>query len=247
MGFYMKFNGWAGDDVSGATARLAKMFRMDSGQASQAMRKIIGGQRWQFQKPISREQAKLAHSYFRWLGFDLELNPAGHSFRLKSQSVAVPNTGSSFSKRVDPNLLNQLVELTGNISNAFTIALYKIDLDGKILVLRHHISLSSDFDPEVKIKLGKGPIGTVAQLKQPYLDEYIRQNQAKLCFYKKKEDLKSFLATPVIYKKLEGVLAIDSKQSYCFPAKQQKIITGLASQMAWHLSQEKTGVWVNKF
>ena len=44
------------------------------------------------------------------------------------------------------NRLDQLVELTGNISNAFTIALYKADLDKKILVLRHHISLSSNFN-----------------------------------------------------------------------------------------------------
>ena len=41
------------------------------------------------------------------------------------------------------NRLNQLVELADNISNAFTVALYKANLDKKILVLRHHISLSS--------------------------------------------------------------------------------------------------------
>ena len=49
------------------------------------------------------------------------------------------------------NRLDQLVELTGNISNAFSIALYKADLDNKILVLRHHISLSSNFNTEAKI------------------------------------------------------------------------------------------------
>lgn len=239
MSFYLKFNGWAGDDVSDTTNRLAKMFRMDSGLASQAMRKIMGGQNWQFQWPISHEQAKVAHSYLRWLGFELELSPTDHSFRLNndSESISVPN--ASYSKTVVPNLLNQLVELTGNISNAFTIALYKIALEDKTLALRHHISLSSNFKPEVKIKFGEGPIGTVAQSKQPFLDEHIKQNQTKLYFYKKKEDLKSFLAMPVVYKKLEGVLAIDSKQSYSFPVKQQKIITGLANQMGWHLNQEK--------
>ena len=138
-----------------------------------------------------------------------------------------------------PNLLNQLVELTGNISNAFSIALYKVSLDGKTLVLRHHISLSSNFNSEAKIKFGKGPIGKVARSQQPFLSENIMQNQTKLCFYKKEESLKSFFAIPVVYKKLEGVLAVDSKQSYCFPVKQQKIITGLANQMAWHLNQEK--------
>ena len=239
MGFYMRFNGWAGDDVNGATARLAKMLRMDSGLASQAMRKIMGGQNWQFQWPISKEQAKTARSYLRWLGFDLELNPTKHSLRHNNHSDSTPVSDIPFSKIVISSPLNQLVELTGNISNAFTIALYKIDLDDKTLALRHYVSLSSNFNPEAKIKFGEGPIGKVAQNKQPFLDENILQNQTKLGFYKKEEDLKSSLAVPAVYKKIEGILAIDSKQSYNFPIKQQKIITGLANQMAWHLNQEK--------
>ena len=137
------------------------------------------------------------------------------------------------------NRLDQLVELTGNISNAFTIALYKADLDKKILVLRHHISLSSNFCPEGKVKFGEGVIGRVALSKQFILNENIMQNKTKLCFYKKEENLKSFLGVPVIYKKLEGVLVVDSKISYSFPAKQQKIITGLANQIGWHLNQER--------
>ena len=140
-----------------------------------------------------------------------------------------------------PNLLNQLVELTGNASNAFTIALYRVCLDDNILVLRHHVSLSSNFDSEAKISFGEDPIGTVAQSKRPYLEENFEQNSTNLCIYKKQEDLKSFLALPVVHKKLEGVLVIDSKESYSFPAKQQKIITGLANQMAWYLNQEKKG------
>ena len=89
MSFYMKFNGWAGDDVRVAIANLAKMFRMDSGKASQAMSKIMGGQNWQFQWPVSQEQAKTARSYLRWLGFDLELNLAEHSPSLNNHSNLV--------------------------------------------------------------------------------------------------------------------------------------------------------------
>ena len=140
-----------------------------------------------------------------------------------------------------PNLLNHLVELAGNASNAFTIALYKVCLDDNALVLHHHVSLSSNFDSESEIAFGKGPIGIVAQSKQPYLEEHLEQNPVNLGIYKKKEDLKSFLALPVVHKKLEGVLVIDSKESYSFPAKQQKRIAGLANQMAWHLNQEKKG------
>jgi len=138
-----------------------------------------------------------------------------------------------------PSLLNQLVELTGNASNAFTIALYKVDPDDNVLALRHYVSLSSNFDTEAIIAFGEGPIGTVAQSKQPYLDEHFDQDSTILGIYKKNEDLKSFLALPVVYKKLEGVLVIDSKESYSLPTKQQKIISGLANQMAWYLNQEK--------
>lgn len=137
------------------------------------------------------------------------------------------------------NRLDQLVELTGNISNAFTIALYKADLDKKILVLRHHISLSSNFNAEAKINFGDSPVGTVAQSRTPFLEEHFEKKPTELCIYNKKEDLKSFLAMPVVHKNLEGVLVIDSKESYSFPAKQQKIIAGLANQMAWELDQEK--------
>ena len=134
--------------------------------------------------------------------------------------------------------LGQLVELTGNISNAFTIALYKVNSYKKNLFLRHHISLSPNFNTEAKINFGEGILGTVAQNKQPYLEENLDKKAIKLSPYNKKEDLKSFLAIPVIYKTLEGVLFIDSKESYSFPAKQQKIIAGLANQMAWELDLE---------
>jgi len=136
-------------------------------------------------------------------------------------------------------LLDQLIELTGNISNAYTVALYKVDKSGKTLVLRHHISLSLNFNTNAKVKFGEGPIGSVAQSKQPFLADDFEKNPTKLCIYKKNENLKSFFAIPVISNDLEGVLVIDSKESYSFSSKQQKIIAGLANQMAWLLNQEK--------
>ena len=77
----------------------------------------------------------------------------------------------------DSDRLDQLIELTGNISNAFTIALYKVNSENKALFLRHHISLSSNFNTEVKINFGEGPIGSVAQNKQPFLEEYFEKIQ----------------------------------------------------------------------
>ena len=173
----------------------------------------------------------------------LTLRP--NSFRSNNQLNSTFFSDTKPQKKIAPELLNHLVELTGNVSNAFTIALYKINLSGKTLVLRHHISLSANFDPKAIIEFGKGPLGVVAESKQPFLEEGYRKNPIKIGLYKIKEDLKSCLAIPVIHKNLEGILFIDSKESYSFPVKQQKIIIGLTDQMAWHLNQEKKELWAS--
>ena len=147
MSCYIKFNGWAGENVRETTARFAKIFKMGSGKANRAMRRIIRNGDWQFQWPVSDEQAKLARSYCRWLGFDLKLIPTKHSPQPNNKINAVSTYPAIPTAKFSPELLNQLVELTGNINNAFTIALYKINLSGKTLGLRHHISLSTNFNP----------------------------------------------------------------------------------------------------
>ena len=235
MSCYIKFHGWAGGDLNGTTARFAKIFRMDSGKASRAMRRIISNEDWQFQWPISDNQAKLAHSYCRWLGFDLKLIPTKPN-KIKNEVLSSSSVNPT---KFAPELLNQLVELTANLSNAFTIALYKINLSGKTLTLRHYISLSANFNPETKIGFGKGLIGKVAKNKQLIIEENYKNIAISIDFYQVKENLKSYLITPVIHENLEGVLFIDSKESYNFSTKQQKILSGLANQMAWHLNHER--------
>ena len=187
MSYYIKFNGWAGEDVRGTTARFAKIFRMGSGTANRAMRRIIRGGDWQFKWPISDTQAKLARSYCRWLGFDLKLIPTKHSFQPNNKIDAVFIPPTIPPTKFAPEVLNQLVELTGNVSDAFTIALYKTNLSGKTLGLRHHISLSSDFNSELKFGFGKGPIGMVAEKKLLLVEESHEENPTTIGFYKKKK------------------------------------------------------------
>ncbi len=194
MSCYIRFNGWAGEDVRGTTTRFAKIFRMGPSKADRAMRRIIRGRDWQFQWPISDEQAKLARSYCRWLGFDLKLIPTKHSFQPNNKIDAVFIPPTIPPTKFAPEVLNQLVELTGNVSDAFTIALYKINLSGKTLGLRHHISLSSDFNSELKFGFGKGPIGMVAENKLLLVEEnYEEQPDNNQFFTKKKKDLKKVI------------------------------------------------------
>ncbi|PIQ95679.1 MAG: hypothetical protein COV67_13600 [Nitrospinae bacterium CG11_big_fil_rev_8_21_14_0_20_56_8] len=140
---------------------------------------------------------------------------------------------------VIPDILTHLVELAANVAEAFTVALYSTDHASKNLVLKRHMTLSSHFDEEAVIPFGLGHIGKVATTRKPYLQEYFEDNSTHLKIYKKDEDLKSFLAIPVIFKDLEGVLVIDSKERYGFTPKIQKILTGFAEQAAWHLHRER--------
>jgi len=239
MSCYIKFNGWAGEDVRGTTTRFAKIFRMGPGTANRAMRRIIRSGDWQFRWPISDAQAKLARSYCRWLGFDLKLIPTKHPLQPNNKINAAFIPPAISPAKFTPEVLNQLVELTGNVSDAFTIALYKINLSGKTLGLRHHISLSADFNSELKFGFGKGLIGMVAEKKLILIEENYENNPTTIDFYEEKNGLKSYFIAPVIHKNLEGVLFVDSKKSYHFPIKQQKILSGLVKQMAWHLNQER--------
>lgn len=140
------------------------------------------------------------------------------------------------------DIVTQLVELTSNATNAFTTALYSIDHEKKTMSIRAYMSLSPQFDAEASFPCGKGPIGLVAKNKEPLLIENCEDETAKLKMYKRKELLKGFLAIPVVYDEVEGVLVVDSKEIYNFSTKTQKVIAGFAEQMAWHLHREKQGL-----
>ena len=115
--------------------------------------------------------------------------------------------------------LGHLIELIGNVADAFTCALFTIKPGKKELLLREHFTLSHNLDIGVKITVGKGPIGLAAQTRKLQLIENLDQNTRFLGIYKKNEELKSFIALPVIYGDQIAVLTIDSKERYQFSIK----------------------------
>ena len=138
-----------------------------------------------------------------------------------------------------PNIiLGHLIELTGNIADAYTCALFTMEPNGKNLVLSEHFTLSRNLDRGAKIAIGKGPIGLAAQTLKPQLIENFDQNTSILGIYKKNEDLKSFIALPVVYADKVAVLAIDTKERYQFSIKLQKILSEFAQQVAWSLESK---------
>ncbi len=129
-------------------------------------------------------------------------------------------------------ILGHLIELIGNVADAHTVALFTGE---KTLVLREHFTLSHNLDCKAKIAIGKGPIGLAAQTRKPQLIENFDQGSRCLGIYKKNEELKSFIALPVIYGDQVAVLAIDTKERYQFSIKLQKILAEFSQQIAWNL------------
>lgn len=132
-------------------------------------------------------------------------------------------------------ILKRLIQLTSNVTNAFTTALYTADHLNQTLHLKEHHTLSLNFDEKTQIPFGKGLIGNVAVEKKVAHSDHLYGDVPRLPIYKKKENLKCILIVPVVFDDLEGVLVLDSKESHSFSAKTQKIVAGFAEQMAWHL------------
>ena len=136
---------------------------------------------------------------------------------------------------IPSNLLSHLIDLIGNVADAHTTALFGLTKDK--LVMREHFTLSRHLNRNIVIKIGEGPIGLAAQTLKPQLIEHIDSDIGGI--YKKPENLKGFLAVPVVAEDLVGVLIIDTKESYQISIKLQKTLLNFAEQIAWHLHQEK--------
>ena len=136
---------------------------------------------------------------------------------------------------IPSNLLSHLIDLIGNVADAHTTALFGLTKDK--LVMREHFTLSRHLNRDIVIKIGEGPIGLAAQTLKPQLMEHIDSDIGGI--YKKPENLKGFLAVPVVAEDLLGVLIIDTKESYQISIKLQKTLLNFAEQIAWHLHQEK--------
>ncbi len=140
------------------------------------------------------------------------------------------------------SILSRLIELTCNVSDAFTTVLYVAQSDQRTLALREHWSMSSHINPDSIVAIGQGPIGQVARDKRSWHEEFKEGTIPELPQYSQLEEVKGVLAVPVIAQGLEGVLVIDTKEHFGFSTKQQKIIKSIAEQMAWHLSRERSAL-----
>jgi putative methionine-R-sulfoxide reductase with GAF domain/GGDEF domain-containing protein len=143
------------------------------------------------------------------------------------------------------NALENLIELTSNVADAFTTALYTVNLEEGTLKLRSNLTLSSHLKTDATFNIGEGLLGQVALHRNTRIDDFAGTDASHLEWYSQPEEIKGLMVVPVIRKELEGILVVDSKENYSFTPKLQKLISGFADQMGWYLSiEKKTPNWI---
>lgn len=134
--------------------------------------------------------------------------------------------------------LNHLIELSGNVSDSYATALYVVDLNEEVLLLRDQLSLNPGTRLCQEIALDKEPLESLTRSRKPLVIDRFDENIFHKKLFKKREEVKSLLILPVFHNKLEGILFAASKSGYSYPPKMQKILTGFADQIAWHIQRE---------
>lgn len=115
-----------------------------------------------------------------------------------------------------------LIDLISNTTEAYTTALFVAPAQGQPLSLLAHQSLSRNIKRDVSIAPGEGLVGWVYKNNESVNVDKFDQDTRRLFFYQADEAIKSFMAVPL--PKINGVLAVDSKQRYIFTGKSQKIL-----------------------
>ncbi|VAX19333.1 diguanylate cyclase/phosphodiesterase (GGDEF & EAL domains) with PAS/PAC sensor(s) [hydrothermal vent metagenome] len=128
------------------------------------------------------------------------------------------------------NDLKNLIDLVGNVTEAYTSALFLVDENnpGQLNLEVYH-SLSNNIIPEASITYKQGLIGWVAKNERATHATNFDRDTTTLKFYSKDEKIKSFAAAPLfVGGRLVGVLSVDSKKQYLFTAKEIKILDDFA-------------------
>ncbi len=135
MSHYIELVNWSGDDLSSATPKMAKVFRMSPNRAANIMEDLAKGVAWRFEKTISDNQATQAQTYLNRLGFEVEILPVektevletpkeapAQASAIQPPPVEQENKGSLFSKlksmggSKEENLSGNVVSPPGDIS-----------------------------------------------------------------------------------------------------------------------------------
>lgn len=108
MSYRIRLTGWSGEDSEEATAKLAKLFRMDEEESTQVIDGLTEGNDWQFDHQISPKQSEVAENFLQSLGFEVERVPAdevamGNGADEDESESGGESKGKTFFKKSSPS------------------------------------------------------------------------------------------------------------------------------------------------
>lgn len=123
----------------------------------------------------------------------------------------------------DMECLRHLLGIIANTFDAYSAVLFLADSLEQYR-LASHFSLGDDLLQSTKIVPGKGLVGWVLRNNQPLLVNNFEMQSESLGYYSGRGEsvVKAFMGCPL--RDGQGVLCVDSKKSYSFSTKDQKIL-----------------------
>lgn len=158
-----------------------------------------------------------------------ELPPTAADFHI--QSSAIPRNHDS---ALDlQSHLTRLAELVANVTESYTTAIFLVDENATLQAVAVH-TLSRDFVSDARIPIGSGLVGWTGQHGVRVSVCPFEHDATTLLYYTKEQDLKSFMALPIIdsNNRLLGVISCDSKRTYAFSKVTEKVMCDCAAQAA---------------
>lgn len=122
------------------------------------------------------------------------------------------------------DLLEIITSVVCSVFDAYSSVLFLPDDNSMEFRVAAHFSLGDKVDRETVISPGKGLVGWIIRNKRPLLINDFDRKRNRLGYYKSKEEdfIKAFMGCPL--RNGEGALCLDSKRTYSFSEKDQKIL-----------------------
>lgn len=127
--------------------------------------------------------------------------------------------------------LDRLMESIGSVFDAYSVVLF-CRQDAGAYALRAFFSLGNDIAPDQNIAAGQGLVGWIVKNNEPLLVEKFDEKNTFLGYYgsNQGEEIKVFVGCPLPGGL--GALCMDSKKTYTFSSKDQRVLSLFAQVVA---------------
>ena len=125
-------------------------------------------------------------------------------------------------------LYERILTIAGSVFDAYSAVLFLPDRRVQDFVLAAAYSQGEHLKAQASLKATRGVIGWIVKHNKPLLLNNLESKKAKLGYYEHDEEdqVKAFMGCPL--GKGEGALCLDSKRSYSFSDKDQKVLAMFA-------------------